>query len=162
MSFAPGLSHTRTPQTVSGHFGLDGCTNGEQPLVQFGTGFGRDSVATYPPRPLGCSVSDGGAGPDHPDQTPILIGSTDQSLRIDWSGGTSYGRAKLKSGGAGAPLKLVFTVVSGTYAPPPGHKTKRKGSIAPAPTDTHSCANDANPATDFTLSLSGSVIVKLE
>jgi hypothetical protein len=59
-------------------------------------------------------------------------------------------------------MKLVFSIVSGTYAPPPGKKTKLKGAIALTPTDTHSCADDTDPATDFSLSLSGNVIVKLE
>jgi hypothetical protein len=170
VSFSPGLSHTQTAQEASFgsiQFGTgdDACSNGEAGWLLWGDGVSppTNPVLTYPARPLGCPVAWGGTGPDYADQTPILIGATDPSFRVIWSGGDNgSGIAKAKAGPVGTQFRFVFNVTAGRYAPPAGKRTKIKFTvdIAPHPSVvSYTCANDSDPLETVELSSVGGVIV---
>ena len=161
----PGLRHTQTAQDVTGHIPISTpCSNGEVADIAFGSGWGYPAVTTFGPRPLGCPVAWGGAGPDYPDQKPILLGETYPSLRIFWEDATSHGIAKVKAGATGVEWKIVLSITSGAYAPPAGQKTKIKGAIniAPSPGVSYTCADDSDSLELLALSSAGSLIVKQE
>jgi hypothetical protein len=110
-----------------------------------------DRTLTYPARPLGCPVAWGGAGPDYPDQTPILIGGQKSFLIFWYSDGVnpstaSYGVTKVKAGASGTEHKFVLNINNGTYAPPPGEKTKMRFpvTISPSPNFSYSCTDDSD------------------
>ena len=165
--FMPGLSHTQTAQDAWYDYVQiynDGvCSNGQQLYIAAGTGVGDNPVTTFPPRPLGCPVAWGGAGPDYPDQTPILLGATDPSFDIFWyaTSTTSTGVAKVKQGATGDQWKLVFNITAGQYAPPAGKKTKLKftATIAPYPGYSYTCADESDSLEYVKLASVGSVIV---
>jgi hypothetical protein len=162
-TLTPGLSHTPSAQTVVGYLGIDSpCSNGETASVFLGTWWG-NPITTYPPRPLGCPTAWGGAGPDQPDQTPILLGPTDPSFGIHWfsTGTTSEGIAKAKAGPTGTQWRIVLNVTTGKYAPPAGKKTQMKGTlnIAPLAGETYTCADDSDPSSTLELTSAGSLIV---
>ena len=162
---SPGLSHNPTAQTVStldfdqGSY-ITGCGGGG--------GYASLSVGTlhsFPPRPLGCPESQGGAaGNNYPDQTPLLIGG-DPSFTLAWATGpASTGLAKVKSAGDVAELKIVFVITAGQFSPPAGQKTKLKGSIQLdwvyyPPFPTNPCADDSNPAQLVSFTNAGSLFV---
>jgi hypothetical protein len=162
-SLTPGISHTPTAQTdVSGTASLSGCSNGETGSIGIGAGAGHNAVTTFPPRPIGCPVAAGGAGPDYPENTPILSGP-DPSFGISWSlGGSSTGILKAKAGPVSAPneAKVVLVITAGKYAPPAGKKTKIKGPGAYLPLDSFSCTDDSDPLTSVSISNSASWIVQ--
>jgi hypothetical protein len=169
VKLAPGLGHTQTAQTVKGRLdwdgGFTGCSNGQSGNLNLGR-VPLNPLASYPTRPLGCPVSWGGAGPDYPDQTPILLGS-DPSFEIDWvsaggSGPNSRGIAKLKASAVGYQWKVLFSITSGQYAPPSGQKTQLKGTFAVVPIDAYTCADDSDRITKLNLNNIGDVIVKQE
>ena len=156
-TLTPGLSHNQTAQTASATGTLSGCGSG-------GGGSGTltvSSVSSFPPRPLGCPISQGGAGPDYPDQTPLLLGAN-PSFTIDWAAGAdSTGIAKVKASGVSGELKIVFSVTAGQYTPPSGQKTKLKGSILlTGANDTFTCVDDSDPASSLNFVNSGGLIVK--
>jgi hypothetical protein len=150
-NLAPGLSHTPSAQTMTGFFIADNCSDsGEAADVEYGTDWSQNPITSYPPRPLACPT----VAPDYPDQTPILLGATDPSMRIDWSSGTSFGIAKVKQGQPDT-WKLVYSITSGQYAPPAGKKTKLKAEVSFTPNDSYDCFGDSDPASNFTLALAG-------
>jgi hypothetical protein len=163
----PGLSHTQTAQDAWYDYvqiyNLGVCSNGQQLYIAAGTGVGNNPVTTFPTRPLGCPVAWGGAGPDYPNQMPILFGGTDPSFDIFWYGTstTSTGITKVKQGAAGDQWKLVFNITAGEYAPPAGKKTKIKFTavIAPYPGYSYSCADDSDPLEYVKLTSVGQVVV---
>jgi hypothetical protein len=82
------------------------CTDGKEPLVVFGRATaGLNPVTTYPSRPFVCEGS-------FPDQTPVLLGPSDPSFKIFWSG--SRGSGSASTGTAkfryrdGGDLSIVF------------------------------------------------------
>jgi hypothetical protein len=170
--FSPGLSHTQTAQDAfydTAHFGFDqACSNGEQALFRIGeifTDYGLNAVTTYPTRPYGCLEMWGGAGPDYPDTTPILIGAADPSFNIHWSSTdtSSTGVTKVKQGPVANHWRLIFTITAGKYTAPAGMKTKikfqamikaQKGNEPPA-----TCADDSNPFGGVNLYPAGIVVV---
>jgi hypothetical protein len=160
---APGLHHDQMAQTdISGAVFASSCSNGETAAVFFGTWVGLSAVTSYASRPLGCAVASGGAGPDYADQTPILLGPNDPSFSVNWGlGGNSSGVAKLKSAGpaASSSWKIAFNLTAGKYAPPPGQKTKIKGSVNWTPFDSFVCTDNSDPIESVDI-VSGSVIVK--
>jgi hypothetical protein len=164
-----GLSHTQAYQDLYGYIGMRQCSNGLAGAgdIYFG-GNTTALVTTYPPRPLGCPVAWGGAGPDYPDRTPILFGPDPprkgySALYIVWGGvGTkSRGIAKFKQGAAGDQWRMVMVINSGEYAPPPGQKTKIKGPVnfAPDPESSYTCADDSDPLERILFSSAGTLIV---
>jgi Tol biopolymer transport system component len=104
-------------------FEISGCSNG-----QTGTAAIVD-IHSFPPRPLGCPTSLGGAaGNDYPDTTAILVGAN-PSLEIDWaSGPNSYGVAAAKAGPTGTQWRFRLTITAG-----PGHDTPATNQYLPAP-----------------------------
>jgi hypothetical protein len=165
IKLTPGLGHSQTAQTVKGRLDWDGgfstCSNGQYGNMNLGR-VPLNPLASYPPRPLGCPVSWGGAGPDYPDQTPILLGA-DPSFEIDWiSGPNSTGTAKLKASAVGGQWKIQFSITSGQYSPPSGQKTQVKGTFAVVPIDAYTCADDSDRITKLNLNNIGDVIVKQE
>ena len=120
-------------------------------------------IASFPPKPLGCPVAWGGAGPDYPDQTPILLGATDASFHVIWysDSTSSTGIAKVKAGSSGTEYRVVFNITSGKYAPPAGQKTKIKGtiSISPHPSFSYTCDDDTDPLEYVEITSVGPVIV---
>ena len=156
-TITPGLSHNQTAQTVSATGTVSGCGTGGGGSGTFTAG----TLNSFPPRPLGCPVSQGGAGPDYADQTPLLIGS-DPSFVVDWAAGAdSTGIAKVKASGVSGELKIVFNITAGQYTPPSGQKTKIKGSILlTGVNDTFTCADDSDPASSVNFVNSGNLIVK--
>jgi hypothetical protein len=162
----PGLQHTPSSQDVVGQIPLSAtaCSNGEQTNgLLFGQPFTDEAVTTFPPRPLGCPAAWGGAGPDYPDQTPILIGA-EGSFETYWTkepSGPSAGIAKVKQGPAGDQWRFVFVITSGKYAPPLGQKTKIKGTLnfAPHPGVSYSCVSGSDPL-DFLDFSSGTLIAQ--
>jgi hypothetical protein len=158
-AITPGLSHNQTAQTVTATGTLSGCGSGGGGSATLTAG----TLSSFPPRPLGCPVSLGGAGPDYADQTPLLIGS-DPSFDVDWATGpNSTGIAKVKASGVTGELKIVFNITAGQYTPPAGKKTKLKGSILlTSANDTFTCADDSDPASSVNFVNSGSLIVKQE
>ena len=130
-ALTPGLGHTQTAQTVSGSGSISGCTNGQSGSVVFGS---PNSMASFPPRPLGCPTALGGAGPDYANQTPILLGAN-VAFTITWtSGSPSTGVAKAKSAGPAEPgnVRTVLTIKNSTQYDPGKVKTK----LAFTPTDS--------------------------
>jgi hypothetical protein len=166
--FRPGLSHTQTAQDARDVsiqvVDLGVCSNGERTVIRAGAGVGFNPLTTRPGRPLGCPVAWGGAGPDYPDQTPILFGGTDPSFSAQWlsDGSYSFGIAKVKQGAAGDQWRFVFNITTGKYAPPTGMKTKIKFTtkITPYPGVEYTCADDSDPLEYVSLTSSGGVIVK--
>jgi hypothetical protein len=162
-SLTPGLSHNQTAQTVTATGALSGCGSGGGGSATLTAGT-PNVLNSYPSRPLGCPVSFGGAGPDYPDQTPVLLG-TDPSFDIDWAAGAnSTGIAKVKAGATGSgTLRLVFNITAGQYTPPSGQKTKLKGALAldtvTPVNDTFTCADDSDPASSLNFVNSGNLIV---
>jgi hypothetical protein len=162
-TITPGLSHNQTAQTVSATGALSGCGTGGGGSATLTAG-APNLLNSYPSRPLGCPTTLGGAGPDYPDQTPVLLGA-DPSFDIDWAAGAdSTGVAKAKAGPAGSgTLRIVFNITAGQYMPPAGQKTKLKGALAlngVIPTnDTFTCADDSDPASSVNFVNSGSLIV---
>jgi hypothetical protein len=156
-AITPGLSHNQTAQTVTATGTLSGCGTGGGGSATLTAG----TLSSYPPRPLGCPVSQGGAGPDYADQTPVLLGP-DPSFDVDWATGpNSTGIAKVKASGVAMQLKIVFNITAGQYAPPSGQKTKIKGSITlTGVNDTFTCADDSDPASSVNFSNAGNLIVK--
>jgi hypothetical protein len=156
----PGLSHNPTAQTAQ-------TINLSQGSYVSGCGAGGGSatltvspINSYPPRPLGCPESYGGAaGNNYPDQTPLLIGGNN-SFSLGWaSGPASSGIAKVKAGIPGQ-LKLVFVITSGQFSPPAGQKTKLKGSIQISQVwDSASCSNDSDPAQLITFTNASTLFV---
>jgi hypothetical protein len=157
----PGLSHNPTAQTaqtinISQGSSVSGC----------GAGGGTATLTvspinSYPPRPLGCPESYGGAaGNNYPDQTPLLIGGNN-SFSLGWaSGPASAGIAKVKSAGDVPQLKIVFVITSGQFSPPAGQKTKLKGSIQISQVwDSASCFDNSDPAQLITFTNAGSLFV---
>lgn len=143
----PGLSHSPTAQTAQTTYLSQGSS-----VSGCGSGGGSASlsvgpISSYPPRPLGCPESYGGApGNNYPDQTPLLIGGN-PSFTLGWaSGGNSTGVAKVKAGGPDQ-LKLVFVITAGQFTPPAGQKTKLKGTIQITAVDNPAeCYDDSLPA----------------
>ena len=162
-SLTPGISHTQMAQTdVSGSASMSGCSNGEVASIGIGAGAGHNAVTTFPPRPIGCPVAAGGAGPDYPENTPILTGP-DPSMGISWSlGGSSTGILKAKAGAIATPneAKIVIVITVGKYAPPAGKKTKIKGPGGYVPLDSFSCTDDSDPLTSVSITNSASWIVQ--
>jgi hypothetical protein len=156
----PGLSHTPTAQTAQTVLLSQGSY-----VTGCGAGGGTatltvNPINSYPPRPLGCPESYGGAlGNNYPENTPLLIGGAN-SFSLGWaSGPSSFGTAKVKAGIPGQ-LKLVFSITSGQFSPPAGQKTKLKGSIQISFVwDSASCTNDSDPAQLITFTNAGSLIV---
>jgi hypothetical protein len=161
-----GLRHTPAAQDVrASYVRLPGsCTNGGG-YVKIGTFWGGGHLlgptVTYPPRPLGCPVAWGGAGPDYADQTPILLGGN-RSFLVYWyaDGSASYGITKVKAGTIGTEYKFVLNINDGAYAPPAGKKTKLKFPVAisPAPNWSYSCTDNSDPIEYLMLDGAGSVI----
>jgi hypothetical protein len=164
IGFNPGWSHTPTAQNALQNLIEIGtpCTNAETASVSWGNAWGYNPSMTYASRPLGCPVVWGGAGPDHADQTPILIGS-DPAFRIDWgsTASQSFGLAKAKAGPAGDQYRVILNITSGPYAPPSGKKTKMKLTVAlsPYPGWTYTCADDSDPLEYAYITSVGDVIV---
>jgi hypothetical protein len=163
-TLSPGLSHTPTAQTVQGYLGIDApCSNGETASVFLGTSWSSNPMTTYPPRPMGCPVAWGGAGPDYADQTPLLLGPTNPSFGIFWfsTSTASEGIAKAKAGPTGTQWRIVLNITTGKYAPPAGEKTQMKGTlnIAPLLGETYTCADDSDPDSTLELTSAGSLIV---
>jgi hypothetical protein len=156
-TITPGLSHNQTAQTVTATGSLSGCGSGGGGSATFTAG----TLSSYPTRPLGCPVSQGGAGPDYPDQTPLLLGGN-PSFDIDWaSGPNSSGIAKVKASNVTGQLRIVFNINAGQYTPPAGQKTKVKGQILlTGVNDTFTCADDSDPASSVNFVNSGSLIVQ--
>ena len=155
-SLTPGLSHNQTAQSVTATGTLSGCGTG-------GGGSGTltaGTLSSFGSRPLGCPTSQGGAGPDYADQTPLLLGS-DPSFDIDWAAGAnSTGIAKVKASSATGQLRIVFNITAGQYTPPSGQKTKVKGSIQLiGANDTFTCADNSDPASSLNFVNAGSLIV---
>jgi hypothetical protein len=158
-SITPGLSHDQTAQTdLSGTASLDRCANSETGGVVFGSAHGLGTITSYPGRPLGCSPVDGGAGPDYPDQTPVLLGP-DPSFSITWGlGGTSTGVVKAKARGPALPhaSRVVLIITAGKFVaggpedPNPGahSRAKIKGTVDSGPTDTYSCMDNSDPISE--------------
>jgi hypothetical protein len=130
--FTPGLSHTQTAQDAfydSVNLGFtQSCSNGERALFRIGrifTDYGLNPVTTFPARPYGCLEMWGGAGPDYPDTTPILIGATDPSFNAHWYSDdtSSTGVTKVKQGPVANRWRLIFTITAGRYTAPAGLKT---------------------------------------
>ena len=159
-TLSPGLGHTQTAQTVAVPSATVGpCSNGDTATISIGAGF-----VSFPPRPLGCPVALGGAGPDYPDQTPELLGPSG-SLSISWSGGgTSSGIPKTKAAPATevGVVRTVLVITSGKYASTPPVKTKLKGKITFTPTGSWECTDNAMPITSVSLGLpsGGSLIMQ--
>jgi hypothetical protein len=157
----PGLSHNPTGQTAQTAFLSQGSS-----VSGCGGGGGSASLSvgpvnSFPPRPLGCPESYGGAaGNNYPDQTPLLIGA-DPSVTLGWATGpASTGIAKVKSAGDVPELKIVFVITSGQFSPPAGQKTKLKGSIQIGFVwDSATCSNDSDPAQLITFTNAGSLFV---
>ena len=151
-TITPGLSHNQTAQTVSATGTVSGCGGGG------GSGtFTAGTLSSFPPRPLGCPVSQGGAGPDYADQTPILI-SGDPGFKISWNDATtSTGIVKTKSNGPANPgkVRVVLVITAGHYAPPSGLKTKSKGILNFTPTDSFNCTNNSDPIQDVNIDNAG-------
>jgi hypothetical protein len=153
---SPGLSHTQTAQSafqndVTLGFSLP-CNNGEKGFFRIGRNFtGLTDVTTYPPRPLGCPVAWGGAGPDYPDKMPILRGTTDPSFDVHWYSDdtSSTGTTKVKQGSTSTRWRVIFTITAGKYVAPAGLRTQIKFEATidklrgnePKPT----CRDDSNP-----------------
>jgi hypothetical protein len=84
-------------------------------------------------------------------------------LRIVWaSGPDSYGVAKVKASANVGEVKIVDSITSGQYAPPPGQKTKLKGSVSFSPNDSHDCAGDSDRIESTNFTNVGDLIVKRE
>jgi hypothetical protein len=168
IGFNPGWSHTQTAQDAWTNELLAGptdCSNGQRFWVQWGTRLGRNSSVSFPPRPLGCPVAWGGAGPDYADRTPILFGPDGGSSAfvISWAAvPQSHGIFKAKAGPAGDEYRLVFNITQGGYAPPAGMKTKMKLTvqITPAPDWSYTCADDTDPLEYVLLTLVRQVVVR--
>jgi len=162
LGLSPGWSHTQTAQSANGSIGIgfapSQCDNGESGVIQI-----INPVTSYSPRPIGCPVAWGGAGPDYADQTPLLPGDI-RSFKTIWYTPPrrhSNGVVKAKAGPAGDQYRLIFSIAAGAYAPPPGQKTKIKftANIAPAPGWSYTCADDTDALEYVTLTVLGSVIV---
>jgi hypothetical protein len=169
-SLTPGLSHTPTAQSdMHTAASISGCSSaggggptGATLVAGAATFPGSTPTTTYGPRPLGCPVGDGGAGPDYPDQTPILI-SGDPGFRITWTDNTtSSGIVKFKSSGppvGGLDWKIEFPITSGRYKAPAGKKTRLKGVLRLTATDTGSCSSDADPYSQLSISNVGNLFL---
>jgi hypothetical protein len=164
-TFDPGLGHNQTAQDSPDSVVQNStpCSNGALFVLAAGTDWTVNAVTTYGPRPLGCPVAWGGAGPDYADQTPILLGATDPSFAAFWypSMGTSTGIVKVKQGAAGDQWRLIYNITAGEGAPPAGKKTKIKftANIAPSDGETYTCADDTDPVALVSLTSVGQVIV---
>jgi hypothetical protein len=169
---SPGLSHTQTAQNAfydTVNIYSQPCSNGEHALFRIGsifTDYGLNPTTSYPTRPLGCPVVWGGAGPDYPDRTPILLGATDPSFNVHWysTDTSSTGIAKVKQGSTSTRWRLAFTITAGKYAAPAGMKTKIKfeaGIKAQRGNDPpFTCADDSSPVTGVNLLSASSVLVQ--
>jgi hypothetical protein len=169
LDLSPGWSHTQTAQSARGNvgFGFDAsteCDNGEYASIWYGEP-DVNAVRSFPPRPIGCPVAWGGAGPDYPDRTPILVGDAVRSFKIIWWNGRrhSNGVASVKAGPAGDQYRFVFSITTGEYAPPSGQKTRIRftARIVPStyPGVTYTCADDSDPLEEVDLESVGPVIV---
>jgi hypothetical protein len=169
---SPGLSHTQTAQnafydTVTIY--SQPCSNGEQALFRIGsifTDYGLNPTTSYPTRPLGCPVVWGGAGPDYPDRTPILLGPTDPSFHVHWysTDSSSTGIAKVRQGSISTQWRLVFSITAGKYAPPAGMTTKIKVQVGikaqRGNEPPFTCADDSSPVTGVNLNSVSSMVVQ--
>jgi hypothetical protein len=152
----PGLGNTPTHQTdVGAIFGFSSCSNGESGSVGVGAPSGYNTVASVANANgnLTCTTNP-------PNNTPIITGLTDPAFNIAWGlgGPVSAGIIKIKSSGTIGTSKAVLVINSGKYAPPLGQKTKVKAAFAFAPANG-SCS-DADPTTNVSLTLSGTLIVQ--
>jgi hypothetical protein len=172
-----GLRHTPAPQEVRYSFIplSSSCNSGA--YLKIGDYWGGDKglldrTTTYRSRPLGCPVAWGG-GPDYPEDTPILIGGEHRSFLITWHsdgvnpGTASWGITKVKAGASGTEYKFVLRIIEGTYAPPPGKKTKMRFPVTISPYSAfpnwrYSCTDDSDPLEWITLQGSGDVVVTQE
>jgi hypothetical protein len=158
-NITPGLGHNQTAQTADGQIDISSCSNGQTGSVQIGAPFGHDPFVSFPSRPLGCPVAIGGAGPDYPDQTPILVSSGGFGFLLNWLfGPDSHGIAKAKSNGPANPSKVrvVLVINSGQYLATSPAKTKVKGVVSFDPAadpDGFTCADDTNPIEKVALAL---------
>jgi hypothetical protein len=107
-----------TPTSVD----IAGCTNGQTGTVSV------VDIRSYPPRPLGCPTSLGGAtGNDYPDTTPILVGPNPR-FEIDWaSGPNSYGVAAANAGPTPTQWRVRLAITAS-----PGHDTPATNQYLPA------------------------------
>jgi hypothetical protein len=101
---------------------IGGCSNGNSGTASI------VDIRSYPPRPLGCPTSLGGAaGNDYADTTPILVGGT-LSMTIDWATGPdSHGVAAAKAGPTGTQWRLRLAITAS-----PGHDTPETNQYLPA------------------------------
>jgi hypothetical protein len=153
----PGISHNQTAQTDFSAVGTIGsCSNSDSASLGIGSGAGWGTVASFPPKPLGCPTAAGGAGPDYANNVPILIGPN-PSFGTTWAdSSTSTGIAKVKSAGPVAitDIKFVLVITGGKYLAPAGQKTKLKGTASWTPVDTGNCTDDTDPFTSLTYTIS--------
>ena len=154
-SLTPGLHNTQKPQTdVDSTIAIAGCSNGNTATVTTGSPATPNATTSFPPRPLGCPVALGGAGPEYPDQTPLLL-SADPGFKADWAvGADSTGITKVKQGPGTGQVRALLVVTAGQYAPPAGKKTKLKSTIQFAPLDSFDCTNDSDPITSVSVTSS--------
>jgi hypothetical protein len=138
--------YVKTLPTIATSLDLAGCSNGQSGTVSVA------GLQSFPPRPLGCPQSLGGAaGNDYPDRTPILFGAN-QSFEIDWaSGPNSHGIASVQAGPTGTKWRVRLTITAGPghdtpstnqYLPEPGSgftKTKLKGTADISALDSFRC-----------------------
>jgi hypothetical protein len=163
---SPGLSHTQTAQNANGSvwigYSESECDNGDRAVIEYGD-LAVNPVTTYPPRPIGCPVAWGGAGPDYADRTKILIGDPVRSFKILWYNGRrhSNGVASVKAGPTGDQYRFTFSITTGEYAPPSGQKTRIRftASLTPSTYAPYTCADDTDPLRDVYLASVGQVIV---
>jgi hypothetical protein len=163
-SITPGISHNQTAQTdFSALASISGCSNSDSASVGLGSGAGVNTITSFPPRPLGCPVAAGGAGPDYANNVPILTGP-DPSFTATWADtSTSTGIAKVKSAGPAAPLtdiKVVLVITAGKYLAPAGQKTKLKGTASWTPVDSGNCADDSDPFSSLTFTVPAGLIAQ--
>jgi hypothetical protein len=166
----PGLGHDQTAQSsVTSTATFSGCSQvggggptGGTTVSGAGMFAGATATTSFPPRPLGCPTSIGGAGPDYADQTPILI-SGDPGFKISWNDATtSTGIVKVKAAPTTPPgrVRVLLVITAGHYAPPAGQKTKSKGILQFTPTGSWECVDNAQRITDVSIANDGDFILQ--
>jgi hypothetical protein len=161
-TLTPGLGHNQTAQSdVDANGTITGCNNGQTGgTVVTGSPATPNPTTTFPPRPIGCPVSLGGAGPDYADQTPILI-SADPGFKITWNvGPLSTGITKVKQSATTGTVRVLLVITAGQYAPPAGKKSKFKGLLGFTPTGAWECVDDAQRITNVNIANSGNFILQ--
>jgi hypothetical protein len=161
-TITPGLSHNQTAQSdVDASATITGCNNGQTGgTVVTGVPATANTTHSFPPRPLGCPVALGGAGPDYADQTPLLI-SSDPGFDINWNvGANSSGITKVKQSATTGTVRILLVITAGQYTPPAGQKSKFKGQLAFTPTGSFTCVDDSDPIDTVTVANSGNFIIQ--